>query len=177
MPSHMSPPTSDHGFEEFLNSRSHEQSPHADQGKPESSDGGWTWEREDSESHTTDPVVDPETLQPVGRRRRRRKHPVEVGETVHPTLPIPQRQKQDEPNTKDELLQVMRQLLSEQNRSNKSDASWNSRRGPEKGVRWRGGTPPAPPAWKGSSSDLRAFARWERRIEIWKSGSSKLGAT
>lgn len=168
MPSHMSPPTSDHGFEEFLNSRSHEQSPHADQGKPESSDGGWTWEREDSESHTTDPVVDPETLQPVGRRRRRRKHPVEVGETVHPTLPIPQRQKQDEPNTKDELLQVMRQLLSEQNRSNKSDASWNSRRGPEKGVRWRGGTPPAPPAWKGSSSDLRAFARWERRIEIWK---------
>ena len=168
MPSHMSPPTSDHGFEEFLNSRSHEQSPHADQGKPESSDGGWTWEREDSESHTTDPVVDPETLQPVGRRRRRRKHPVEVGETVHPALPIPQRQKQDEPNTKDELLQVMRQLLSEQNKSNKSDASWNSRRGPEKGVRWRGGTPPAPPAWKGSSADLRAFARWERRIEIWK---------
>ena len=116
---------------------------------------------------TTDPVVEPDTLQPVGgRRRRRRKNPVDVGESVQPTLPIPQ--KRDEPNTRDELLQVMRQLLSEQNKSNRSDASWNSRRGPEKGVRWRGGTPPAPPAWKGSSADLRAFARWERRIEIWK---------
>ena len=143
MPKHMSPPTSDRGFDEMHNSRSHEQSPHTDQGKPESSDGGWSWERGDSESHTTDPVVEPDTLQPVGgRRRRRRRHPVEAGETVQPTLPIPQ--KRDEPNTKDELLHVMRQLLSEQNKSNRSDASWNSRRGPEKGVRWRGGTPPAP---------------------------------
>ena len=169
LPNHMSPPSSDRSFNEPLKSpsRSHDQSPHTDQGKPESSDGGWTWEREDSESHTTDPVVDPETLQPVGRRRRRRRqrHSV-VGEQEQSPLPVPQMR--DEPNTKDELLQVMRQLLSEQNKSNKSDASWNSRRGPEKGVRWRGGTPPAPPAWKGSSADLRAFARWERRIEIWK---------
>ena len=29
-----------------------------------------------------------------------------------------------------------------------SAASWNSRQGPEKHVKWRGGTPPSPPAWK-----------------------------
>ena len=169
MPNHMSPPTSDHGLGNLSSSRSPAQSPHSDQGKPESSDGGWTFERGDSESHTTDPVVEPDTLQPVsgGRRRRRRKNPADVGESEQPTLPIPQRQN-DEPNIMKDLLQVMRQLVSEQSKSNKSDASWNSRRGPEKGVRWRGGTPPAPPAWKGSSADLRAFARWERRIDIWK---------
>ena len=168
MPNHMSPPLSDHGCER-LSSKSPAQSPHSDQGKPESSDGGWMNERGDSESYTTDPVVEPDTLQPVsgGRRRRRRKNPADVGESEQPTLPIPQRQN-DEPNTMKDLLQVMRQLVSEQSKSNKSDASWNSRRGPEKGVRWRGGTPPAPPAWKGSSADLRAFARWERRIDIWK---------
>ena len=169
MPNHMSPPTSDHGLGNLTSSRSPAQSPHSDQGKPESSDGGWTFERGDSESHTTNPVVEPDTLQPVsgGRRRRRRKNPADVGESEQPTLPIPQRQN-DEPNTMKDLLQVMRQLVSEQSKSNKSDASWNSRREPEKGVRWRGGTPPAPPAWKGSSADLRAFARWERRIDIWK---------
>ena len=173
MPSHLSPPTSDHGFEEFLHSMSNERPPHTDQDKPESSDGGWTRERGDSESHTTDPVVEPDTLQPVsgGRRRRRRKNPAETDGLEQPSLPIPRKSNVndgDEPNTMKELLQVMRQLVSEQSKSNRSDASWHSRRGPEKGVRWRGGTPPAPPAWKGSSADLRAFARWERRIDIWK---------
>lgn len=29
-------------------------------------------------------------------------------------------------------------------------------------------TPPAPPLWKYSSSDLRAFSRWEKKIRIWQ---------
>ena len=51
--------------------------------------------------------------------------------------------------------------------SQDSDASsWTSRRGPERGVRWRGGTPPTPPVWR-NSSDLRAFSRWEKKIQVW----------
>lgn len=33
---------------------------------------------------------------------------------------------------------------------------------------WRGGTPPAPPTWKYNASDLRAFSRWERRVQVWQ---------
>eukprot|EP00913_Durusdinium_trenchii_P028676 g26892.t1 len=68
-----------------------------------------------------------------------------------------------------EILTALRQLLDERKkRSTGSDASWNSRQGPEKHVKWRGGAAPSPPAWKPQANDLRAFARWERRIEIWR---------
>ena len=53
-------------------------------------------------------------------------------------------------------------------KSKTSTATWNSRMGPEKNVRWRGGTPPAPPAWKYDVTDLRAFSKWARKIEIWR---------
>ena len=40
--------------------------------------------------------------------------------------------------------------------------------GPGKGVKFRGGAPPQPPPWKYESHDLRAFAKWSRKVEIWK---------
>ena len=74
---------------------------------------------------------------------------------------------QHEPNPvepRNEILEALRQLLDErkQKRSPGSDtASWNSRQGPEKHVKWRGGAAPVPPQWKPQQNDLRAFARWE----------------
>ena len=62
---------------------------------------------------------------------------------------------------------MLTQLVANQNKKNDcSSASWTSTQKPFKGVRWRGGTPPAPPAWK-NSNDLGAFARWERKIGVW----------
>ena len=71
-----------------------------------------------------------------------------------------------------ELPTVMRQLLSEKkdtkSKDSNSTSSWTSRKGPEPGIKWRGGTPPAPPTWKYNASDLRAFSRWERRVQMWQ---------
>ena len=46
--------------------------------------------------------------------------------------------------------------------------SWNSRMGPERGVKWRGGAPPAPPKWAYDKEDLRAFAKYERKVRLWE---------
>ena len=46
--------------------------------------------------------------------------------------------------------------------------SWNSRMGPERGVKWRGGAPPAPPKWAYEKEDLRAFAKYERKVRLWE---------
>ena len=68
------------------------------------------------------------------------------------------------------MLDVMRQLLHEKRSTAKtgSKASWNSMRGPAPGVRWRGGAPPLPPKWIYQQSDLRAFAKYERKVRTWE---------
>ena len=40
--------------------------------------------------------------------------------------------------------------------------------GPEKNLWWRGGTRSSPPAWKYDREDLRAFAKWSRKVHIWE---------
>ncbi|CAE7949652.1 GIP [Symbiodinium sp. KB8] len=35
-------------------------------------------------------------------------------------------------------------------------------------ISWRGGTPPTPPAWRYDPSDLRAFSKWMRKVQIWQ---------
>ena len=40
--------------------------------------------------------------------------------------------------------------------------------GPKKNVRWRGGTSPSFFAWKYDREDLRAFAKWSRKVRIWE---------
>ena len=49
-----------------------------------------------------------------------------------------------------------------------SSSTWLSRMGPERGIKWRGGTPPAPPAWKYEKDDMRVFAKWKRKIARWE---------
>lgn len=60
----------------------------------------------------------------------------------------------------------MRQLLQERKRDD-SASSWNSQRGPAPGVRWRGGSAPQPPKWNYQPNDLRAFAKFERKVQTW----------
>ncbi|CAK9013314.1 Integrase catalytic domain-containing protein [Durusdinium trenchii] len=64
------------------------------------------------------------------------------------------------------IIDLLSQLVANQTKTDSSQTSWNSQRGPQRGVRWRGGTPPSPPQGR-NSADLRAFARWERKVEVW----------
>ena len=47
------------------------------------------------------------------------------------------------------------------------DEPWDDRKGPFKGVRRRGGTPPAPPQWKYDATDLRAYNKFCKKVQIW----------
>ena len=58
--------------------------------------------------------------------------------------------------------------LSDKDPKSSPAASWTSRMGPEKNVKWRGGTPPTPPPWRYDTSDLRAFSKWMRKVQIWQ---------
>ncbi len=143
-------------------------------GPPGDDDAGPNHETAESETCTNDPSVDPDTGLPLNRRRRRRRNAGrratedrEPGVTNPPGLPTPAVADDGQ------ILTALRQLLGEQRKgradgSVRSDQTFDSRKGPAPGVKFRGGTPPAPPQWRGSSQDLRAFARWERRIEVWK---------
>ena len=48
------------------------------------------------------------------------------------------------------------------------NADWNNKKGPMPGVKYRGGAPPQPPAWTYSRDDLRAFQKWERKLQVWR---------
>eukprot|EP00913_Durusdinium_trenchii_P012276 g11527.t1 len=70
----------------------------------------------------------------------------------------------------DQVLDLLRKLVKKENGSGgtSSNASWNSLKGPMKGVRYRGGAPPAPPAWKYQANDVRAYERFERKVRLWE---------
>ena len=40
--------------------------------------------------------------------------------------------------------------------------------GPSRGVRWRGGTPPAPPQWRYELNDLRAYSKFAKKVALWR---------
>ena len=69
-------------------------------------------------------------------------------------------QVRDEP-----LLAALKRLVHQ--RSNDDD-DWNSRKGPEKGIRWRTGQHPPPPSWKYGHQDLRAYAKFAKKVKIWQ---------
>ena len=50
----------------------------------------------------------------------------------------------------------------------KASSSWNSRMGPERGIRFRSGAPPVPPKWSYSCEDVRSFAKFERKVQLWR---------
>ncbi|CAK9008588.1 unnamed protein product [Durusdinium trenchii] len=90
----------------------------------------------------------------------------EAGVPLPAMLPIEARGKGVGKSSDDsELLKVMKQLLEERKNDKSSQSSWDTRKGPSPGIKWKGGTPPNPPKWNYSSSDLRAFSKFEREAE------------
>ena len=131
------------------------------------SDGGISGaEWHDSESHTTDPVIDPDMMSSSSRRRRRRRGRVDNQPEAHERRATGQDDLGLSSANQSRIVDLLSQLVANQMRTDNSQGSWTSQRGPARGVRWRGGTPPSPPLWK-NSADLRAFARWERKAEVW----------
>ena len=134
-----------------------------------SSAGGYS-ERAESEAPTTDPVIDPDN---DGSHRRRRRR----GSSSSLNVPAPDAQAHGHGGPADtsakadangELLSVMRQLLNDRKKKDtESESSWTSAKGPARGVKWRGGAPPLPPKWQYQQSDLRAFSKFERKVETW----------
>ena len=176
-----SPPSSPPGhspihFDISSTQKQNEPNQHSPNGPPSDDAGSGSYhETAESETLTTDPSVDPETGLPLNRRRRRQRRNAgrraadgrEPEVTTPPGLPTP------DVAADGQVLAALRQLLAEQKKgrsdsSVRSDQTYDSRKGPAPGIKFRGGTPPAPPQWRGSSQDLRAFARSERRIEVWK---------
>ena len=138
------------------------------------SEGGHSREGAESEILTNDPSVDPDTGLPLNRRRRRQRRLAEkrAMDGREPEVSSPPGLPNPAVAEDGQILSALRQLLAERKKtdggSTRSDATFDSRKGPAPGVRFRGGTPPSPPQWRGSAQDLRAFSRWERRVEVWK---------
>lgn len=65
----------------------------------------------------------------------------------------------------DQLLAALRKLVQQKTQD---DEDWNVKKGPEKGVRWKSGQHPLPPQWKYDQQDLRAFAKFEKKVKIWQ---------
>ena len=146
-------------------------------------------EQAESEPLTDDPIIELEGM--VGksrssRRSRRRRaqqnkaveapaNVVDTGTGVDIGVGAQQSQLQPQDNTAQlnrSLASLVKTLQNAVNKaehaSESSSSSWNSRMGPEKGVRYRTGAPPPPPAWKYNKDDLRSFPKWQRKLSVWK---------
>ena len=111
-------------------------------------------ETAESEVATNDPVIDvtPAGSVPVRGRPHR-------AEAIQPRV--------DDPIQA--LTAALQQLANAQtNRSSTSSDSWISAMGPQRGVKFRGGAPPQPPAWSYSASDIRAYEKYERKVKVWE---------
>eukprot|EP00439_Symbiodinium_sp_Y106_P037145 s781_g4.t1 len=116
----------------------------------------WFDETAESETPTQDAIVTPsEHGQSDGgglrsnRPNRHQRRAARLGRSERPLAA-------SEPEQESRTIRDLRKLLKDKESSDRG--SWTSERGPEKGVKWRGGTPPAPP--KCSKDDLRAFSKF-----------------
>ena len=147
-------------------------------------------EQAESEAATNDVTVDPETLEPVRRLSRRQRRAAAAAsrpspEQGPPRLHDPPADRRSpevqgpgahrlhdplhqEPAStwRGKLLKDMGEALG--NRRDGSDGLWSASKGPKPGVKYRGGTPPAPPQWTYAREDVRAFDRYERKVRMWE---------
>ena len=128
-------------------------------GAPNGPPDGHQWgnsEQAESESMTFDPSVEPSVMSvPVQLTSPSSQR----GATSRPSRPQGS-QAREEP-----LLAALRRLV--QQRSHDDD-DWNSRKGPERGIRWRTGQHPPPPQWKYDHQDLRGYAKFAKKVKIWQ---------
>ena len=149
-------------------------------------------ETAESERATTDPTVDPDTLEPLRRlsRRQRRaeaaaaaksggqrpraepsgqdRRPPEVQPRGQPGGHDPEQDRDvDGRGTwRGKLLKDMGEIFSKKDRG--SDGEWSFSKGPKPGVKYRGGAPPQPPTWNYAREDVRAYDRYERKVRVWE---------
>ena len=131
----------------------------------------------ESEHPTEDPVVDPDVQRPR-RRRRRRKHDSEQSQSDHSSQGSGLGQRSGEllgdlNHNLNDLVTTLRTMNAPNSKTKNANGSssldsWNSRQGPERGIRFRSGAPPAPPAWRYSRDDIRSFAKWQNKLQVWK---------
>eukprot|EP00434_Breviolum_minutum_P014451 symbB.v1.2.012742.t1/scaffold878.1/size155624/13 len=149
---------------------------------PEPSSSDMPDERAESEPRTSDPSIDPETLKPLSRRQRRaaRKSAGNIDRRAQSnvaTTSLSQKQLTNMPTQTSQGMtsrhsghsdwrdEMLKGLNSAVNRD--KDKEWSLRKGPSPGITYRGGSPPNPPQWSYHRDDLRAFQKWERKIEVW----------
>ena len=148
-------------------------------GPPEPDYDG-TSELPESEAPTFDPIVEPDTADddapPRPPRRPRRTTscpatPPSSGPTSPPrpsTLPATTMAQ-----TTANPLRTSGPVLQDFGTSaltpgGGSANTWKSRMGPERGVRWRGGAPPAPPTWRYDAQDPRAYSKFAKKVSLWR---------
>ena len=122
-----------------------------------------------------------------GRSRKRRRLTQLLNLTVHPhpkvqpgprlprarpqrdhgaAAPTPHDNTRNDVNTVDAFAGTSPQTAMSQ--TSDSSTTWNSRKGPEPGIKWKSGQYPAVPTWKYDSQDMRAFAKYKKKISIWQ---------
>ena len=121
----------------------------------------------ESQTPTVDPVVEPGPVHPhpkvqpgprLPRARPQRDHGA--------TAPTPHDNIRNDVNTVDAFAGTSPQTAMRQ--TSDSSTTWNSRKGPEPGIKWKSGQYPAVPTWKYDSQDMRAFAKYKKKIAIWQ---------
>ncbi|CAK9038397.1 unnamed protein product [Durusdinium trenchii] len=125
----------------------------------------------ESEHPTMDPVVEPgPTVDPVFEPDPSPARPIPSRSPTARATFVPPPEEAADKSEGDQVLDLLRKLVKKENGSGgtSSNASWNSLKGPVKGVRYRGGAPPAPPTWKYQANDVRAYERFERKVRLWE---------
>lgn len=64
-------------------------------------------------------------------------------------------------------MRALKKLIQKDDETS-DDKSWDSMKGPRKGVRFRGGAPPAAPQWRYQPNDVRAYEKYERKVKLWQ---------
>ena len=158
----------------------------------EEADADWDWLDEDDEADewgpeeetaTYDPTVDPSERDsipdfdpvvgrpvPPGRGRGNpagppgpppRPEQPQVPQVVGPRIPVV-----DEPTAATQTTPVRSPIRPGSTASRTPSETWDERKGPYPGVKWRGGKPPDPPKYEHNPRDLRSFPRWERKVRL-----------
>lgn len=70
----------------------------------------------------------------------------------------------------DKTMKALQKLLAKRGNasSNSSEPDkWSSLFGPKPGLKWRGGAAPSPPPWKYDKEDVRAWSKYQKKVDMW----------
>ena len=142
-------------------------SKHAEPYDPGNSD--FDGEQAESETLTQDASIDPDAMKPLSRRQRRakKKEADKLAATSmsmkRPSTSSSSSDPKKVSKWRDDMLAGLNDAVGK-----KKDSDWTIQKGPSPGIKYRGGTPPSPPVWNYAKDDLRAFQKWQRKVEIWQ---------